>query len=58
MLSWDVSNGLARRAWAGNEGAVFATRQAMNKEPHMRVTTASEADEKIVADAVREAFKD
>lgn len=27
MLEWDVGNGLTRRAWAGNSGAIWATEQ-------------------------------
>lgn len=56
MLSWDVSNGLARRAWAGNEGAVFAVKRTMERESEMAVTLPSVADEKLVAEAVSEAF--
>ena len=33
MLHWDVNNGIARRAWARNEGAEFAIRRAMDAEP-------------------------
>ena len=29
MLFWDVNNGIARRSWARNEGAVFAIKRAM-----------------------------
>ncbi|MDG1524633.1 MAG: urocanate hydratase, partial [Candidatus Thalassarchaeaceae archaeon] len=29
MLSWDVNNGVARRAWARNDGAEFAATRAM-----------------------------
>ena len=38
MLCWDVSNGVARRAWAGNKGARFAAEQAMQAEPRMQLT--------------------
>jgi len=56
MLSWDVSNGLARRAWAGNDGAVYAAGRAMEAEPDMNVTLPASADDKLVADAVSRAF--
>ena len=56
MLSWDVSNGLARRAWAGNDGAVYASRRAMEAEPSMAVTLPSKAQEALVSEAVRKAF--
>ncbi|MBN1336114.1 MAG: urocanate hydratase [Deltaproteobacteria bacterium] len=58
MLSWDVSNGLARRAWARNPGAIHAARKAMAAEPGMRVTLPADADEALVAGAVEAAFKD
>jgi urocanate hydratase len=56
MLSWDVSNGLARRAWAGNDGARYAAKKAMEAEPKMNVTLPNAADPNIVKDAVAKAF--
>ena len=38
MLHWDVNNGVARRAWARNKGAVDAIQRAMEIEPRLRVT--------------------
>lgn len=38
MLHWDVNNGIARRNWARNEGAVFAIQRAMQAEPRLKVT--------------------
>lgn len=38
MLHWDVNNGIARRAWARNEGAMFAIQRAMEQEPKLKVT--------------------
>jgi len=38
MLFWDVNNGISRRSWARNEGAVFAIKRAMKAEPNLRVT--------------------
>ena len=38
MLHWDVNNGVARRAWARNKGAVDAIQRAMDIEPRLRVT--------------------
>ncbi len=55
MLSWDVSNGIARRAWARNPGARHAVRCAMEREPLMRVTLAEVADEALVQAALDEA---
>jgi urocanate hydratase len=27
MLFWDVNNGISRRSWARNEGAIFAIKK-------------------------------
>ena len=48
MLSWDVGNGLARRSWARNEGAIWAIKQAMQMEPLMQVTIPEIADDAVV----------
>lgn len=45
MLHWDVNNGISRRAWAKNEGAVFAIKRAMEIEPRLKVTLAQQVDE-------------
>ena len=56
MLSWDVSHGLARRAWAGNPGARYAVERAAAAEDRMQVTLAAEADADTVRGAIDEAF--
>ena len=38
MLFWDVNNGISRRSWARNEGAIFTIKQAMKLEPNLKVT--------------------
>jgi urocanate hydratase len=38
MLFWDVNNGISRRSWARNEGALFAIKRAMETEPLLKVT--------------------
>jgi urocanate hydratase len=38
MLFWDVNNGIARRSWARNEGAVFTIQRAMQDFPALKVT--------------------
>ena len=38
MLHWDVNNGVARRAWARNTGAIEAIGQAMRENPGLKVT--------------------
>jgi len=52
MIAWDVNNGIARRAWARNEGAEFAIRRAMAADARMKVTMPEHADDTIVADAL------
>jgi urocanate hydratase len=48
MLFWDVNNGIARRAWARNEGAIFAIKQAMKREPNLKVTIPNIVDEDLL----------
>lgn len=48
MLHWDVNNGIARRNWARNEGAIFAIKRAMEQEPRLRVTIPEMVDEAIL----------
>ena len=45
MLFWDVNNGISRRSWARNEGAVFAIKRAMEAEPNLKVTLPNIVDE-------------
>lgn len=53
MLDWDVANGLARRAWARNPGAVFASERAMEADDGLRVTLPVMADDDLVTRALR-----
>ncbi len=48
MLHWDVNNGISRRSWARNEGAVFAIKRAMENEPLLKVTLPNYADDKLI----------
>jgi len=47
MLFWDVNNGISRRSWARNEGAVFAIKRAMEVEPLLKVTLPNMVDENL-----------
>ncbi|MDP7320081.1 MAG: urocanate hydratase [Bacteriovoracaceae bacterium] len=47
MLFWDVNNGINRRSWARNEGATFAIKRAMEKEPRLKVTLPNLVDEEL-----------
>jgi urocanate hydratase len=53
MLHWDVNNGIARRAWAGNPGARFASERAMEAEPAMRLTLPEVVTDAILDSAIR-----
>jgi urocanate hydratase len=48
MLFWDVNNGIARRSWARNEGAMHAAQRAMEAEPLLRITMPNLADDDLV----------
>jgi urocanate hydratase len=48
MLHWDVNNGIARRSWARNEGAVFAIKRAMEDEPLLKVTVPNIASDELI----------
>lgn len=48
MLFWDVNNGISRRSWARNEGAVFAIKRAMETEPLLKVTLPNLVDDKLL----------
>ncbi|WP_407557385.1 urocanate hydratase [Winogradskyella sp. 4-2091] len=47
MLFWDVNNGIARRSWARNDGAIFAIKRAMAKEPNLKITLPNSVDDAI-----------
>ena len=48
MLFWDVNNGIARRSWARNEGAIEAIRREMERTPALRVTLPNIADDELI----------
>lgn len=48
MLHWDVNNGIARRNWARNEGAIFAIKRAMEAEPRLKVTIPNLVDQQLL----------
>ncbi len=56
MLAWDVSNGLARRAWARNKGAVFAAKRAMEAHEGMHVTLPNEASNNLIKSSIIQAY--
>ena len=48
MLFWDVNNGISRRSWARNEGAIFAIKRAMEAEPNLKVTLPNFVNESLL----------
>jgi urocanate hydratase len=48
MLFWDVNNGISRRSWARNKGALFAAQRAMYKEPRLKITMPNLADDDLI----------
>ncbi len=52
MLHWDVNNGIARRSWARNEGAIFAIKRAMQAESRLKVTLPNPADDQLINEAL------
>ena len=48
MLFWDVNNGISRRSWARNDGAIFAIKRAMENEPKLKVTLPNKVDDQLL----------
>ncbi len=48
MLFWDVNNGINRRSWARNEGAVYAIKKAMEREPRLKISLPNIADDTLI----------
>ena len=48
MLLWDVNNGISRRSWARNEGAIFAIKREMERTPGLVVTVPSIANDDML----------
>ncbi|MGB0999122.1 MAG: urocanate hydratase [Flavobacteriales bacterium] len=47
MLFWDVNNGISRRSWARNEGAIFAIKRAMETNKQLKVTLPNFVDDDL-----------
>ena len=52
MLLWDVNNGIARRSWARNEGAISAIKREMARTPLLRVTLPNIADDSLIENVI------
>ncbi len=48
MLSWDVNNGIARRAWARNPGSISTIIRAMDSDSNLLVTIPNLVDSEIL----------
>ena len=48
MLLWDVNNGIARRSWARNGGAMFAIQREMQRTPNLEVTIPNLVDDSLI----------
>lgn len=48
MLFWDVNNGIARRAWARNEGSIHSIEREMLRSHGLQVTMPNIVDDDII----------
>lgn len=53
MLLWDVNNGIARRSWARNKGAIEAIKREMERTPNLTVTIPNIASDILLEKVVK-----
>ncbi len=53
MLLWDVNNGIARRSWARNKGAIFAIEREMQRTAGLKVTIPVIAADEVVEEVFK-----
>jgi urocanate hydratase len=53
MLFWDVNNGISRRSWARNPGAMTAIQRAMQSNPNLKITLPNVADDELINGLIR-----
>ncbi len=53
MLLWDVNNGIARRSWARNKGAIAAIQREMQRTPLLKVTLPNLADDQLLENSLK-----
>ena len=53
MLNWDVSNGVARRAWSGNDNAQSTIKRAMEADHKLKITVANKVENKNLIDELK-----
>jgi urocanate hydratase len=51
MLFWDVNNGIARRAWARNEGAVFTAKREVKRSKNLQITLPNMVEDKLLEES-------
>ena len=56
MLFWDVNNGIARRSWARNSGAMSSILREMGRSPELKVTCPVIAEDSIIENALKSAL--
>ena len=54
MLHWDTNNGISRRSWARNVGAMLTIRREMERTKGLEVTLPEIADEDLIEGLFRE----
>lgn len=53
MLHWDVYNGIARRSWAGNKGAIATIQREMKRSAALKITVPFIADDSLIDQAMQ-----
>ncbi len=53
MLFWDVNNGIVRRSWARNEGAVFTAKRAMKENMNLKITIPNFTENSLIDKLIR-----
>jgi urocanate hydratase len=53
MLHWDVNNGIARRSWARNDGAIFTLKREMERTPGLQITIPNIADDDLIEQTLK-----
>jgi len=53
MLAFDVNNGIARRSWARNPGALSTAERTQHANEELQITMPHRADEKLLNDLIR-----
>lgn len=54
MLLWDVNNGIARRSWGRNSGAIDAIKREMARTPGLQVTLPNLADDSLIHNSIQQ----